>query len=129
MIQTGTIAAVAIAFAKFLGVFVTAVSPDNYVVPPISLGHYAISLSLEQLIAIALIVLLTWSNTRGLEVGKIIQNTFTFAKTAALTAVVVIGLSLGWRANSAALSSSWWNSWANGWSPQIHKTSSPDSPS
>ncbi len=119
VIQTGTIAAVAIAFAKFLGVFVTAVSPDNYVVPPISLGHYAISLSLEQLIAIALIVLLTWSNTRGLEVGKIIQNTFTFAKTAALTAVVVIGLSLGWRANSAALSSSWWNSWANGWSPQI----------
>jgi APA family basic amino acid/polyamine antiporter len=119
VIQTGTIAAVAIAFAKFLGVFVTAVSPDNYVVPPISLGHYAISLSLEQLVAIALIALLTWSNTRGLEVGKIIQNTFTFAKTAALTAVVAIGLSLGWHATSAARSAAWWNSWANGWSPQI----------
>ncbi len=119
VIQTGTIAAVAIAFAKFLGVFVGAVSPDNYAVAPIAFGHYAISLSLEQLVAIALIALLTWSNTRGLEVGKIIQNTFTFAKTAALAAVVVIGLSLGWRANSAALSSSWWNSWANGWSPQI----------
>src|SRR6184192_3876755 len=118
VIQTGTIAAVAIAFAKFLGVFVSAVSPDNYLVAPISLGHYAISLSLEQLVAIALIALLTWTNTRGLEVGKIIQNTFTFAKTAALTAVVVIGLSLGWRANSAALSSSWWKSWANGWNPQ-----------
>src|SRR6184192_4090025 len=119
VIQTGTIAAVAIAFAKFLGVFVTAVSPDNYLVAPISLGNYAISLSTEQLVAIALIALLTWTNTCGLEVGKIIQNTFTFAKTAALTAVVVIGLSLGWRANSAALSSSWWKSWANGWNPQI----------
>ena len=118
VIQTGTIAAVAIAFAKFLGVFVAAVSPDNYLVAPISFGHYAISLSTEQLVAIGLIALLTWTNTRGLEVGKIVQNTFTFAKTAALVAVVVIGLSLGWNANSAALNSAWWDSWANGWSPQ-----------
>src|SRR5882762_8203737 len=103
VIQTGTIAAVAIAFAKFLGVFVTGVSPDNYLVTPIRLGGYAISLSTEQLVAIALIAFLTWMNTRGLEIGKIVQNTFTFAKTAALTAVVVIGLSLGWNANSAAL--------------------------
>src|SRR5207247_5276252 len=119
VIQTGTIAAVAIAFVKFLGVFVTAVSPDKYLVSPMSLGGYAISLSREQLVAIALIALLTWTNTRGLEVGKIVQNTFTFAKTAALTAVVVIGLSLGWKANSAALSSAWWHSWANGWNPQV----------
>ena len=119
VVQTGTIAAVAIAFAKFLGVFVGAVSPDNYLVPPISFGSYAISLSTEQLIAAGLITLLTWTNTRGLEVGKIVQNTFTFAKTAALAAVVVIGLSLGWKANSAAFSSAWWNSWANGWSPQV----------
>ena len=119
VIQTGTIAAVAIAFAKFLGVFVAAVSPDKYLVAPISFGSYAVSLSTEQLVAICLIVLLTWTNTRGLEVGKIVQNTFTFAKTAALVAVVVIGLSLGWNANSAALNSAWWDSWANGWSPQI----------
>ena len=118
VIQTGTIAAVAIAFAKFLGVFVPQVSPDNYLIAPIAFGGYAISLSLEQLVAIALIGLLTWSNTRGLEVGKIIQNTFTTAKTAALAAVVVIGLCLGWNANSAALRSDWWNSWANGWTPQ-----------
>src|SRR3954453_11398193 len=118
VVQTGTIAAVAIAFAKFLGVFSPSVSPDKYLVSPISLGSYAISLSMEQLVAIALIALLTWTNTRGLEVGKIVQNTFTFAKTAALTAVVVIGLSLGWKVNSAALSSTWWNSWANGWNPQ-----------
>ena len=105
VVQTGTIAAVAIAFAKFLGVFVAAVSPDKYLVAPISFGSYAISLSTEQMVAIALIALLTWTNTRGLEVGKIVQNTFTFAKTTALTAVVVIGLSLGWKANSAALNS------------------------
>src|SRR5438477_12345700 len=82
VIQTGTIAAVAIAFAKFLGVFVAAVSTDSYLVPPISIGSYAISLSSEQLAAIALIALLTWTNTRGLKVGKIVQNTFTFTKTA-----------------------------------------------
>src|SRR6266704_2265752 len=92
VIQTGTIAAVAIAFAKFLGVFVPAVGPENYLVRPIPLGtHYAISLSTEQLIAIALIVLVTWTNTRGLEIGKLVQNTFTFAKTAALTGVVIVG--------------------------------------
>ncbi|HEX3420333.1 MAG TPA: amino acid permease [Candidatus Udaeobacter sp.] len=118
VVQTGTIAAVAIAFAKFLGVFVTAVSSDNYLLAPISLGNYAISLSTEQLVAIVLIALLTWTNTRGLEIGKIVQNTFTFAKTAALAAVVVIGLSLGWKGNSAAPSTAWWDSWANGWNPQ-----------
>src|SRR5437016_3120434 len=119
VIQTGTIAAVAIAFAKFLGVFVSAVTPDNYAIAPVSLGSgYAISLSSEQLVAIALIVLLTWTNTRGLEVGKLVQNTFTFAKTAALLALIVIGLSLGWKPESAARSSAWWNSWTNGWTPQ-----------
>jgi APA family basic amino acid/polyamine antiporter len=120
VIQTGTIAAVAIAFAKFLGVFTSTVAPDNYLVAPISLsGSYAISLSTEQLTAIALITLLTWTNTRGLEVGRIVQNSFTFAKTAALAGVVIIGLSLGWNASSAARSSAWWDSWVNDWSPQV----------
>src|SRR3989475_1745430 len=120
VIQTGTIAAVAIAFAKFLGVFVPAAGPENYLVRPIPLGdHYAISLSTEQLVAIALIALLTWTNTRGLEIGKLVQNIFTFAKTATLAAVVLLGLSLGWNAQSAARSSASWDSWINGWSPQI----------
>src|SRR5437899_1025034 len=78
VVQTGTIAAVAIAFAKFLGVFVSAVAPDNYLIAPILVGRaYAISLSTEQLAAIALILLLTWTNTRGLQIGKVVQNTFT----------------------------------------------------
>src|SRR5207244_12974557 len=120
VVQTGTIAAVAIAFGKFLGVFIPAVASDNYLVAPISLSlGYAISLSTEQVLTIALIALLTWTNTRGLQIGKLVQNTFTFAKTAALAAVVVVGLALGWSANSAARSAEWWNSWANGWNPQI----------
>ena len=120
VIQTGTIAAVAIAFAKFLGVFVPAVSPENYLIAPVSLGRgYAISVSSEQLVAISLIALLTWTNTRGLELGKLVQNVFTFAKTAALAGVVLVGLLFGWSAMCAARSAAWWNSWANGWNPQL----------
>ena len=122
VIQTGTIAAVAIAFAKFLGVFVPSISPDNYffTCEPLSLGGgYAISLSTQQLVAIGLIALLTWMNTRGLKLGTLVQNVFTFAKTLALTAVVLVGLLLGWSATSATRTSQWWDSWANGWNPQV----------
>src|SRR3954453_6033932 len=119
VIQTGTIAAVAIAFAKFTGVFAPSLAPDHYFITPIYLaGGYAISLSTEQLLAIALVLLLTWTNTRGLETGKLVQNVFTFAKTAALLALIVIGLSLGWKPESAARASDWWDSWRNGWNPE-----------
>lgn len=118
VIQTGTIAAVAVAFAKFLGVLAPAITTDNFLIAPIRIGSgYAVSLSTEQLVAIALIFLLTWTNTRGLELGKFVQNTFTFAKTAALLALIVIGLSLGWKTGSAARSADWWNPWTNGWEP------------
>src|SRR5437660_5757091 len=122
VVQTGTIAAFGIAFAKFLGVFASAISPDNYLFTkqPISLGGgYAISLSTQQLTAISLVALLTWTNTRGLKLGTLVQNTFTFAKTAALVGVVGVGLFRGWSATCAARTSAWWDSWANGWSPQI----------
>ncbi len=119
VIQTGTIAAVAVAFAKFTGVLFPAIAGDHYLVAPISLGHYAFSLSTEQLVAVLMILLLTWSNTRGLELGKLVQNSFTFAKTAALLGLIVIGLSLGWNPASAARSAAWWNSSANGWIPQV----------
>jgi basic amino acid/polyamine antiporter, APA family len=121
VIQTGTIAAVAIAFAKFLGVFAPAISTDNYLFAhePIPIGgRYAISLSTQQLVAIGLIALLTWTNTRGLKLGTLVQNIFTFAKTAALVGVVLVGVFLGWSATSAARTSTWWDSWANGWNPQ-----------
>ena len=120
VIQTGTIAAVAVAFAKFTGVLIPAVATSNYLIAPIHLGgSYAISLSTEQLVAVVMILLLTWSNTRGLELGKLVQNTFTFAKTAALIGLILLGLTLGWNASSAARSAAWWDSWANGWRPEI----------
>ena len=67
--------AVAIAFAKFAGVFVPGIANEHYLVRPIHLfGGYAISLSTEQLVAVLLILLLTWLNTRGLETGKLVQK-------------------------------------------------------
>src|SRR6476660_3731134 len=82
VIQTGTIAAVAVAFARFLGVFAESVSPTHWVIPPINLSsNYAISLSTQQLVAILIIAILTFLNTRGLRLGKMIQNVFTSAKT------------------------------------------------
>ncbi len=118
IIQTGTIAAVAVAFANFAGVLFPPISGTNYVVTPIVFGSYAVSLSTQQLVAILVIMILTFVNTRGLEVGKWIQNTFTFTKTAALLALVVLGLAIGWNAGGAAFTSDWWNPAANGWDIQ-----------
>src|SRR4051812_22555786 len=120
VIQTGTIAAVAVAFARFAGVLVPWVSSEHYLVRPLRLSEgYAVSLSTEQLVAVLLILLLTLTNTRGLKLGKLIQNTFTFTKTAALAVLIIVGLLLGWNHASAAYTSSWWDSWANGWNPQV----------
>jgi APA family basic amino acid/polyamine antiporter len=118
VIQTGTIAAVAIAFANFTGVLTERVSATTYIIAPIVFGRYGVSLSTQQLVAVATILLLTLTNTRGLRLGKLIQNTFTVTKTAALGALIVIGLGIGWSSRSAAYTSSWWNPWTNGWSPR-----------
>ncbi len=116
VVQSGTIAAVAVAFAKFLGVFLPAVAADQYLIPPIQAGRYAVSLSTQQLVAVSLVVFLTVVNMGGLSIGKWIQNTFTFTKTAALLGLIVLGLVVGWNIKSAAYTSSWWDSAANGWS-------------
>lgn len=116
IVQSGTIAAVAVAFANFTGILVPQISATNYILEPIILGSYALSLSTQQLLAVASIVLLTLVNTRGLRVGKWIQNTFTAAKTAALVGLVLIGLLLGWNAGGALFSADLWNGVANGWS-------------
>ncbi len=101
VIQTGTIAAVAVAFARFLGVLAPWVAEDHYLVAPVHLSTgYALSLSTAQLIAVVLIALLTWSNTRGLEYGRRIQNVFTTAKGGALLALILAGLLAGWNADA-----------------------------
>jgi APA family basic amino acid/polyamine antiporter len=119
VVQTGTIAAVAVAFAKFLGVLLPTVAADNYLIPPIGMGIYAVSLSTQQAVAVTLIAVLTLSNTRGLKTGAAIQNVFTFTKTSALLALIVAGLVFGLNRQSAAWTSSWWSPTANGWSAAV----------
>ncbi len=71
VIQTGTIAAVAVGFARYLGVLLPAISPNVWVVRPIALGSkYAISLSVQQLVGVLMIVFLTFINTLGVRLGK-----------------------------------------------------------
>jgi APA family basic amino acid/polyamine antiporter len=101
VIQTGTIAAVGIAFAKFLGVLWPPIHQENYIVEPFPvLGNYCLSLSWAQLVAVVLIALLTITNTFGLQYGKWIQNVFTTAKTGALLALILACLLLGWKASA-----------------------------
>jgi basic amino acid/polyamine antiporter, APA family len=113
VIQTGTIAAVAVAFSRFLGVLVSAISSTQWIIPPIILSrNYAVSLSTQQLIAILIIVLLTYVNTRGLSLGRLIQNVFTSAKTLSLLALITLGIFFG--RNSAAISANFSNLWTPG---------------
>jgi basic amino acid/polyamine antiporter, APA family len=109
VIQTGTIAAVAVGFARYTGVLVPWVSESNYLIAPIRFGGYALSLSTAQFVGLAMIALLTFMNTRGLKLGKWIQNVFTTAKTGALIALIVLGIIVGLRsgAGSANFSDFW----------------------
>jgi APA family basic amino acid/polyamine antiporter len=111
VIQTGTIAAVAVGFAKFLGVLWRPVSETHYLIAPVRItSGYAISLSTAQLVGVLLIIFLTWMNTRGLRLGKLVQNVFTTAKTGALIALIVLGLFVGW--NAQAVSANFGDFWA-----------------
>jgi APA family basic amino acid/polyamine antiporter len=110
VIQTGTIAAVAVGFAKYLGVLWPVVSETNYIIGPIQISaSYAVSLSTAQLVGLLLIALLTWLNTLGLKLGKLVQNVFTFAKTGALIALIVLGILIGW--NPAAVHENFGDLW------------------
>ena len=110
VIQTGTIAAVSIAFARFSGVLFPAISETHYVVAPVHLSSgYAVSFSTAQLVAILLIVLLTWTNARGLEYGRAVQNIFTVAKTGALLALILLGIVIG--SNAATVKTNFAHLW------------------
>src|SRR5262245_40700889 len=103
VIQTGTIAAVAVGFARYLGVLWPKISESNYIIAPIRLSSgYAISLSTTQLVGVLLIALLSWMNTRGLKVGKLVQNIFTVTKTGALVALIVLGVTVGYQTVAAS---------------------------
>ncbi|HOY06529.1 MAG TPA: amino acid permease [Saprospiraceae bacterium] len=87
VIQSGTIAAVAVAFAKFTGVLVPSLGPDNILA---DLGFVRISAA--QLLAIASLFVLTWLNTRGLQTGAFIQNVLTTLKALSLGLLIILGL-------------------------------------
>jgi APA family basic amino acid/polyamine antiporter len=111
VIQTGTIAAVAVAFAKFLGVFLPAVSAQSWIV---RLGP--VGLTTQQAVAIAVIVFLTWVNTRGIRTGAIVQNIFTVAKVGALAGLILLGLIAGRRPDAIAANfGDFWQGASLGW--------------
>jgi len=110
VIQTGTIAAVAIGFAKYLGVLIPSISPQTWIIHPVNLGSkYAISLSVQQLVAGLMIVLLTFLNTLGVQLGKWIQNTFTSAKTLSLIGLIFLGIFVG--RNAGAITENFSHFW------------------
>jgi len=106
VIQTGTIAAVAVAFAKFLGVFVPWISGTNYLLNFGTLTllgkSWSVTLSTQQLVAILSLAVLTAINCFGLKLGALVQNIFTFTKTAALLGLILFGYLVGRNAAAAA---------------------------
>src|SRR5262245_10555081 len=122
VIQTGSIAAVAVAFAKFLGVLVPSLGtgdeallwkytfaepvvlrmPLPWLAEPLTvLKRDAFTIHAGQLVAVAILTGLTLLNCRGVQEGKLVQNVFTVAKTAALIVLIVLGLTVA--ANPAAI--------------------------
>jgi basic amino acid/polyamine antiporter, APA family len=89
VIQTGTIAAVAVAFAKFTAVLIPSAGEDH-----VLFTIAGLSVSAAQAVGILSIILLTALNMRGIRVGRIVQDVFTFAKTAALLGLILLGLSI-----------------------------------
>ena len=129
VIQTGTIAAVAVAFGKFLGVFFPAVSNDNWLwhiahvpalpVGPMVLGNMEIGVNTANLAGIAVVIFLAIVNVFGVKLGALIQNVFTTAKALSLGALILLTFTVGrnaaaWNANFGAGWSQFWKN--SGWS-------------
>jgi basic amino acid/polyamine antiporter, APA family len=108
VIQTGTIAAVAVAFAKFTGVLIPWFSENN-----ILLSIDTFHVTAAQILAIASVLLLTFVNMRGLQEGKIVQNIFTFAKIIALLGFIVLAFFIG--RNTAAIAANFGSVWNATW--------------
>jgi APA family basic amino acid/polyamine antiporter len=121
VIQTGTIAAVAVGFGKFLGVLWPAVTADTYSWFPHATLHTSdgsaidLGLSPQRLAALVTIWVLTWINLRGVREGKLVQTTLTVIKTVSLAALVLLALTIG--RNPAAVTANFGANWFAG-SPQ-----------
>jgi len=112
VIQTGTIAAVGVAFGKFLGIFWPAISSSHWIVHlwkvpkfaigPMMLGGMDVGLNTQNLVAILVVVALSIINIFGVKTGAFIQNIFTTAKVAALLGLVLFGIFLGRNAQAVA---------------------------
>jgi APA family basic amino acid/polyamine antiporter len=108
VIQTGTIAAVAVAFAKFAAVLIPSLGTKNYLC-----SIYGLKISVGQLLAIFIILILTFVNLRGLKHVKIIQGIFTVAKVAALAGLIFLGIFIA--SNSNAISANFSHMWDGKW--------------
>lgn len=119
VIQTGTVAAVGVAFGKFLGYFFPSVAADNWIlhiakVPPIPigpmvLGNMDVGLNTQNLCGIVIVVFLTVLNTFGLKLGAAVQNLFTIAKVSALAGLVITGIFVA--RNAQAIAANFGNFW------------------
>src|SRR5213075_2175360 len=117
VIQTGTIATVAVAFARFTAVFWPALSPDVFFGTtlhfPNPIGDIAVGLSPQRILAVLSVALLTWINVRGVRTAAIIQTTLTAVKTGALALLILLGLTIG-RHPEALAANFGANFWATG---------------
>ncbi len=121
VIQTGTIAAVGVAFGKFMGHFFPSISAAHWIgyhvhvppwhVGPMVLGNMDVGLNTQNLCGVVIIILLTVVNIFGLRTGAIVQNIFTVAKVLALLALVLAGIFVGW--NHEAVAANFVNFWRN----------------
>ena len=100
VIQTGTIAAVAVAFARFTAVVVPGLGEEIFLGGRV--GHYNVGFSAQRVLAIVSIIALTWINIRGVKTAAIIQTTLTIIKTAAVLALIVLGVTVGRHADAIA---------------------------
>lgn len=107
VIQTGTIAAVGVAFSKFTAYIIPAVSEDNILFGTM-IGSWHFTISAAQCVSIVVILLLTFINTKGVQSGKLIQNTFTITKLLSLFGLIIFGL-------LAIKGDIWHANWSNAW--------------
>ncbi|HUK88073.1 MAG TPA: amino acid permease [Terriglobales bacterium] len=121
VIQTGTIAAVGVAFGKFLGYFFPSVSSTNWIlhfwkapaihIGPMVLGNMDVGLNTQNLVAILMVIFLSVLNIFGIRLGALVQNVFTIAKAAALFGLVAVGFAIG--RNPQAMAANFSDFWHN----------------